>query len=249
VTKHPEAPASPGVWCFLDEFLYSETIMAGALSDLVKNTLLVVGALFPIVNPVGNTPIFLSLTRGLSSRGRTVLARMIALNGLILILTSIFVGTYILAFFGISLPVVQVGGGLVVISTGWALLRQPNDDGAAEKDGPRECNEADYSRQAFYPLTLPLTVGPGSISVAITVGANRPEGSEARWPLIGGMLLGSILIAVSIYLSYRFAERIGRTLGDSAMNVIIRLSSFILVCIGVQILWNGLSSLLRTVVR
>jgi multiple antibiotic resistance protein len=220
--------------------------MPGALSDLVKNTLLVVGALFPIVNPIGNTPIFLTLTRGLSGHGRTLLARMIALNGLTLILTSIFVGTHILAFFGISLPVVQVGGGLVVISTGWALLRQPSDDPADGKSDPKECHEADYARQAFYPLTLPLTVGPGSISVAITVGANRPEGSEWRWPLIGGMLLGSILIALSIYLSYRFAERIERTLGDSAMNVIIRLSSFILVCIGVQILWNGISSLLRS---
>ena len=218
-----------------------------ALSELTRNTLLIVGALFPIVNPIGNTPIFLTLTRGLSSRGRTALARMIALNGLILILVSIFIGTHILAFFGISLPVVQVGGGLVVISTGWGLLRRPNDD---ETSGSTpECKEGDYASQAFYPLTMPLTVGPGSISVAITVGANRPEGSEWRWPLIGGMLLGSALIAVSIYLSYRFAERIGRTLGDSAMNIIIRLSSFILVCIGVQILWNGLSTLLRTLVR
>ena len=221
--------------------------MPFALSDLVKNTLLVVGALFPIVNPVGNTPIFLSLTRGLSGRGRTVLARMIAINGLILILASIFIGTYILAFFGISLPVVQVGGGLVVISTGWALLRQPNEDETGGKDPRRECSETNYSPQAFYPLTLPLTVGPGTISVAITVGANRPEGSG--WPLIAGMLFGSVLIAASIYWSYRFAERIGRTLGESAMNVIIRLSSFILVCIGVQILWNGLGALLRTVVR
>jgi multiple antibiotic resistance protein len=220
--------------------------MPDPLSDLAKHTLLVVGALFPIVNPIGNTPIFLSLTRGLSGHGRMVLARMIALNGLILILTSIFIGTHILAFFGISLPVVQVGGGLVVISTGWALLRQ--DDDPADPKGGRECNETDYSRQAFYPLTLPLTVGPGSISVAIAVGANRPEGSQWRWPLIVGMVLGSVLIAASIYLSYRFAESIGRTLGDSAMNVVIRLSSFILVCIGVQILWNGLSTLLRTVV-
>jgi multiple antibiotic resistance protein len=223
--------------------------MPGALSDLARNTLLVVGALFPIVNPIGDTPIFLMLTRGLSSQGRTVLARMIALNGLILILASIFIGTHILAFFGISLPVVQVGGGLVVISTGWALLRRPNDDAAGEKGAQRECNEANYTSQAFYPLTMPLTVGPGSISVAITVGANRPEGSEWRWPLIGGMLLGSALISVSIYLSYRFAERIGRALGDSAMNIVIRLSSFILVCIGVQILWNGASALLRTVFR
>jgi multiple antibiotic resistance protein len=221
----------------------------GPLGELAKTTLLIVGALFPIVNPIGNTPIFLSLTRGLSGQGRTVLARMIAVNGLILILASIFIGTHILAFFGISLPVVQVGGGLVVISTGWTLLRQPNDDESDEDGSSRECSETDYTRQAFYPLTLPLTVGPGSISVAITVGANRPEGEEWRWPLIGGMLLGSALIAASIYLSYRFAERLGRTLGDSAMNVIIRMSSFILLCIGVQIAWNGLSALLRTVIR
>ena len=222
--------------------------MTAPLSDLAKYTLLIVGALFPIVNPIGNTPIFLSLTRGLTSRGRTVLARMIALNGLILILASIFIGIHILTFFGISLPVVQVGGGLVVISTGWTLLRQPNNDTQGES-AARECKETDYSRQAFYPLTLPLTVGPGSISVAITVGANRPEGSEWRWPLVGGMLLGSALISASIYLSYRFAERIGRTLGDSGMNIVIRLSSFILVCIGVQIMWNGLSALLRTLVH
>jgi multiple antibiotic resistance protein len=221
--------------------------MNGALSDLAKNTLLVVGALFPIVNPIGNTPIFLSLTRGLSERGRTALARMVAVNGLILILTSIFIGTYILAFFGISLPVVQVGGGLIVISTGWTLLRQSND--GDEKDGHRECNESDYTRQAFYPLTLPLTVGPGSISVAIAVGANRAEGSQWRWSLIAGMLIGSALISASIYLSYRFAERLGRALGESAMNVIIRLSSFILVCIGVQILWNGVSALLKTIIH
>src|SRR5579864_6411983 len=136
--------------------------MPGALSDLVKYTFLVVGALFPIVNPIGNTPIFLSLTQGLSSHGRAVLARMIALNGLVLILTSIFIGTHILAFFGISLQVVQVGGGLVVISTGWVLLRQPNDDKTSGGSSRQECQEADYSSQAFYPLTLPLTVGPGS---------------------------------------------------------------------------------------
>jgi len=151
--------------------------MPGPLSDLAKYTLLVVGALFPIVNPIGNTPIFLSLTRGLSGRGRTVLARMIALNGLILILTSIFIGTHILTFFGISLPVVQVGGGLVVISTGWMLLRRPDDEETGEKGARKECSDADYSRQAFYPLTLPLTVGPGSISVAITV---APTGPKAR---------------------------------------------------------------------
>jgi len=217
-----------------------------SFSQLVASTLLVVGALFPIVNPLGSAPIFLMLTRGLSEQGRTKLARAIALNGLALMVVSIFIGTHILGFFGISLPVVQVSGGLVVAATGWTLLRHSDDDDAT-MDAKRPCNEANYMRQAFYPLTLPLTVGPGSISAAITVGANRTEGSEWRWALIVGLLIGAVLIAVSIYLSYRFAERIAEALGDAAMNIFIRLSSFILVCIGVQISWNGLSALLRTV--
>ncbi len=216
-----------------------------ALSELSASTLLVVGALFPIVNPLGNAPIFLMLTRGLSEQGRAKLARTIAIDGLILMVASIFIGTHILGFFGISLPVVQVGGGLVVVSTGWALLRH-TDEEETSPDAKRPCNEANYMRQAFYPLTLPLTVGPGSISVAITVGANRTEGMNWRWPPITGLLLGVLAIAVSIYLSYRFAERIAEVLGEAAMNVVIRLSSFILVCIGVQILWNGLTTLLRT---
>lgn len=220
--------------------------MNSALSELTANMLLVVGALFPIVNPLGNTPIFLTLTRGLSGQGRTKLARTIAVNGLVLMVSSIFIGTHVLGFFGISLPVVQVGGGLVVVSTGWALLRSSDDDDATQ-DAEKPCHETNYMRQAFYPLTLPLTVGPGSIAVAITVGANRTEGSEWRWPLIAGLLIGALVIAASIYVSYRFAERIAEALGDAAMNVVIRLSSFILVCIGVQIAWNGLSALLRSV--
>jgi multiple antibiotic resistance protein len=219
--------------------------MINAFDELARNTLLVVGALFPIVNPLGNTPIFLTLTRGLSGPGRARLARAIAVNGLVLMVVSIFIGTHILAFFGISLPVVQVGGGLVVISTGWGLLRRPDDDDT-NSNTKEPCHEMNYMRQAFYPLTMPLTVGPGSIAVSITLGANRTESTGWHWLPIAGLLIGALAIAISIYLSYRFAESLARTLGDTAMNVVIRLSSFILVCIGVQILWNGLSTLLRT---
>ena len=205
-----------------------------------------VGALFPIVNPLGNTPIFLSLTHGFSSEMRTVLTRKISINGFFLLVGSLLIGTHILAFFGISLPVVQVGGGLVVISTGWALLNQ-RDERSEDKSPRKAVTAGDISEQAFYPLTLPLTVGPGSISVAITVGANRPPGSETSWYLPAAAILGAAAIALTIYLSYRFAEGIARALGQTAMNVLIRLSSFILLCIGVQIAWNGVSALLRSV--
>ncbi len=217
--------------------------MDSAGSEILKAALLFVGALFPIVNPLGNVPIFLSLTRGYSSELRAVLARQIAFNGFMLLIVSILIGAHILAFFGISLPVVQVGGGMVVIATGWSLL-QFKEDPSKANSGEISCEDA--VKQAFYPLTLPLTVGPGSISVAITLGANAPHQTYLPVNLIGSALLGPAMIGVSIYLSYRFAERLAKLIGDTAMSVIIRLSSFILVCIGVQIMWNGVSALLAT---
>ena len=220
--------------------------MRSGLLDLLRTSLLIVGALFPIVNPLGSAPIFLALTRGFSSSTRTMLAGRIALNGFILLTSSILIGTHILAFFGISLPVVQVAGGMVVIATGWALLNQ-KDENAIDGGTEQLVSPAAISMRAFYPLTLPLTVGPGSISVAITVGANRPEGTQSNWPILLAEVIGPALIAVSIYLSYRFAEVIADALGETAMSVILRLSSFILLCIGVQIGWNGISGLLGSV--
>jgi multiple antibiotic resistance protein len=220
--------------------------MATGLADFVETTLLIVGALVPIVNPLGNVPIFLTLTEGFTGGMRTVLARKIALNGFALLVASLLIGTNILAFFGISLPVVQVGGGMVVIATGWRLLNR-KDDVDGEQDATHSVSASDLSRRAFYPLTLPLTVGPGTISVAITLGANRPQGSEPHWSFVTAAVLGAALVAISIYVSYRFAQSLARVLGDTGMSVVIRLSSFILLCIGVQIAWNGASALLRSV--
>src|SRR5277367_6804659 len=99
-----------------------------ALIQLAKATVLVVTALFPIVNPLGSAPIFLSLTRYYSEAQRKILSQRIALNSIILIVVSYFIGTHILAFFGISLPVVQVGGGLILTPTGWAMLKQKDEE-------------------------------------------------------------------------------------------------------------------------
>jgi multiple antibiotic resistance protein len=219
--------------------------MRDDIAEIFRTALLIIAAVFPIVNPVGNAPIFLILTRGATTHDRTVLSWKIAVNGFILLVLSVLIGTNILAFFGISLPVVQVGGGLVVIATGWSLLTRSDDDDDDPKPAQSVHPHPDVSKRAFYPLTLPLTVGPGSISVAITVGASRPQDQPA-WVMLAAVLIGCFAIAVTIYLSYRFAERIERWLGETAMNVLIRLSSFILLCIGVQILWNGVSALLKS---
>ena len=154
--------------------------METGLAEFIRNALLVIGALFPIVNPLGSAPIFLALTTGFTDEAYALLARKIALNGFALLAASILVGTNIMAFFGISLPVVQVGGGMVVIAGGWSLLNR-KDDADAGLDAHKSTSPAEISRRAFYPLTLPLTVGPGSISVAITVGANSPAKSRAHF--------------------------------------------------------------------
>ena len=214
------------------------------MAQVLKSAFLIVTALFPIVNPLGSAPIFLSLTHYYSADERSLLSRRIAVNSVLLIVGSYFVGTHILAFFGISLPVVQVGGGLVLASAGWALLKQKDED-TSKADVHRTVDTEDLSQKAFYPLTLPLTVGPGSISVAITLGANETHAGGLILYSIIGAVIGAVLIAASVYLCYAFADRLARALGETAMNVIMRLSSFLLVCIGVQIIWNGLSSLLK----
>jgi multiple antibiotic resistance protein len=217
------------------------------LLEAAKSTLLILSALFPIVNPLGGSPIFLTVTRDYSPPERRALSRRVAMNSFFLLLASCFIGTYILTFFGISLPVVHVGGGLIVISTGWAMLnRSDDDDDNHDGKARRKVVPRDEFKNAFYPLTLPLTVGPGSISVAITLGANVPHRLGWNFLEMLAVLIGCFIIAVSIYLCYGFSDRLARALGATAMGVIMRLSSFLLVCIGVQILWNGAKALLAT---
>jgi multiple antibiotic resistance protein len=218
------------------------------LLPLLKSTLLILTALFPIVNPLGSAPIFFSLTSYYSNDERKILARGIASNSFILLIASYLVGTHILAFFGISLPVVQVGGGLVLVSTGWTILKQKEESIDSRNDVHRSANLSDLFQKAFYPLTLPLTVGPGSISVAITLGANEPHYDHHIIYSIIGAIIGSFLIAISVYVCYAFANRLASALGTTGMNVIMRLSSFLLVCIGVQIIWNGVSALLKSLI-
>src|SRR6202034_1849944 len=128
-----------------------------SMQEAVTNILLVLVTLFPIVDPLGGSPFFLALTREYSPEARKALSWRIAVNSFFLLVATYFVGTYVLAFFGISLPVVQVGGGLIVIATGWTLLKQRDDEKDEKQDVQKAVRPQDTIRRAFYPLTLPLT--------------------------------------------------------------------------------------------
>jgi multiple antibiotic resistance protein len=212
-----------------------------AVTAVVSAFLLTFAALFPIVNPLEGAPFFLSLTAGLSSAERRVLAGKAAVNGFALLLGSMALGPWLLEVFGIQLPVVRIAGGLVVAALGWKLLTQEQwSDHAA---GVQAGSAAKVG--SFYPLTMPLTVGPGSMSVAITIGSRKPGFTQVSELVehAGGALLGLIAIALSIYLAYRFADNIARLLGQTGLEVLVRLSAFILMCIGIEIIWNGYSTL------
>ncbi len=217
------------------------------MAQVLRTIILIVSTLIPIVNPLGSAPMFLALTSSGTPAERKILSWKVASNSFFLLLGSILIGTHILSFFGISVPIVQVGGGLIVISAGWAMLKR-EDDGE-RKEIERNAGGSLLLRKAFYPLTLPLTVGPGSIATAITLGANSPHsgGNSMALALIAAAA-GALVLAFSVFICYAFADRTAKLLGPTAMSVMMRLSAFLLTCIGLQIVWNGISSLIRTVI-
>jgi multiple antibiotic resistance protein len=210
------------------------------MNAIIRDILLVYAALLPIVNPFGMAPIFGEMTLPYSEEIRRTVAMRVAVNGVAILVGSLFIGSYILQFFGVSLAAVQLGGGLVVTVAAWRILNSQGDMNDRQIDSPPSPER--ILSQAFYPLTLPLTVGPGSIAVAITLGSNLHN--ETHLQLIISALaavIGILAIGVTIFLCYWFSERLQKFLGPTGTSIVIRLSAFIVVCIGIQIMFNGLS--------
>ncbi len=219
-----------------------------ALVDIrtfLEASMLVVASMLPIINPLAGAPVFLLKTGDLDAAQRHFVALRVARNCFALLIASVLIGAYVLDFFGLSVDVVRVAGGLVVCSVGWQLLNQSAITTPVAATAVRTATPEDLSARAFYPLTLPLTVGPGSISVAITLGANQPRGVRQLLLTILAHALGMMIVTVVIYLCFRYADRVLARLGRTGTDIVTRLSAFILLCVGVQIIWNGLSALLR----
>jgi multiple antibiotic resistance protein len=212
------------------------------MSELANTFLFVFAGLFPVVNPLATAPIFLSLTTGCQESQRHSLAMRVALNSFWLLLGSMLFGSLILEFFGITVPVVRVAGGTLITAMGWRLL----NDAGHPKSKEIEADALAPPNDGFYPLTLPLTVGPGAISVALTIGSHHPRGEITTHAMliIASALLGVLAIAITVYGAYRFAAPLVRYLGQTGVDALIRLTAFILVCIGIQIAWGGLSQLM-----
>jgi len=214
------------------------------LSTAFATFVAVFAALFPVVNPLGDGPIFLNMVQGCSKEVRKKLARRVSINCFFLLFGSMLIGPQLLLFFGISLPALKLAGGAVVIAMGWNLL---NQQGSSDHNTNSSSGITDASAisSAFFPLTMPLTVGPGSIATAISLVAAAQDNKDFHWlaelPSVIGALSALVSLSLVIYLVYRESSGIQRILGANGTNVLMRLFAFILLAIGVQIFLGGLN--------
>ena len=213
-------------------------------------------ALLPLINPLGSALIFLGLVGNAPIETYRALARKIAINTVIFFGVIELVGSSLLSFFGISLPIMQVSGGIVIAMIGWGLLNQkesePNPEKTATSATPAvtPAQIRDLSEKAFYPFTFPITAGPGCIVIMLTlsVHATHPTVTETVLAHVG-LFIAAIVLSATIYLCYAYAPKIARTVSPSTVHGILRVIAFILFCIGVQIAWNGLHSLLPSTLK
>jgi len=198
--------------------------------------------LFSIVNPIGASMMFHNITRDRSSAERQRLAQRIAAYSFLVLAGSLWLGSYILTFFGVSLGALRVAGGLVVAVRAWELLMAPDvqrsrkESDAAPAEGKEDV--------AFFPLTMPFTTGPGSISVAIALASQRAANGAGVLPFFLGLTLAAAAISVMVWTFYGAADRVLRFLGEGGARIVSRLAAFLLLCIGVQIVSTGAESLL-----
>jgi multiple antibiotic resistance protein len=212
-----------------------------------ESFLLAFPALFSIVNPIGGALIYNQVTADRTHAERMALAGKIAVYSSMVMLVSLWGGAYVMSFFGISIAALRIAGGLVVAVRAWELLSTPEQNEAMKQEQAAPASTAEDV--AFFPLTMPFTTGPGTISVAIALGSNRPAGDAALVPFFLGVSAAAIAIAILVWVAYRWADSIVALLGQARARVVTRIAAFLLLCIGTQILLGGVQEVLAPLLK
>ena len=214
------------------------------LIDICKSAVIVVLALLPIINPVGNLPILLSIAGGRPATMRRMASR-VAINAWIILMASMLIGTYVLDLFGISLPIVRLAGGMLVVVAGWRMLYMEGADAVrvAVADQAEEFSEFEVAKRSFFPMSFPLTAGPGAIAASIALGTGTASPDSNYFVGVIVAFLGTAVTIGLVYLCYRYATWLLKKLGEIGTMVMMRLMAFILICIGLQMMWTGWAEL------
>ena len=206
--------------------------------------LLALSALFSIVNPIGMAFIFSQVTASRSHQERLQLAGMIAFYSALVMLVALWGGAYVLSFFGISLSALRIAGGLVVGINAWLLLQAP--ERTEERKQQQAAESEGVESVAFFPMTIPFTTGPGTMSVAIALGSNRPFSGPGALSFVLGASAAAIVVALLIWGTYAFADRLTAMLGRSKAQIVTRLAAFLLLCVGTQIALSGIADFVHS---
>jgi multiple antibiotic resistance protein len=208
----------------LDGFL-----VARALNEF----LLGFSTMFALINPPGVALVFYGRTAAVPDKARARIARRVATYSFYVMVGSLVLGSHVLTFFGISIAALRMGGGLVVALAGYSMLNAPDVEGGATM------TEEQLERSAFFPMTMPLTTGPGTIAAAIALGARETGDVGAMLAGTAADLLVALSVSVTIFLCYRHSARIAGLLGQEGTRVVTRLVAFLLFCLGIQIFLTG----------
>ena len=201
------------------------------LQDLPTAAIATFLALFPIVNPIGGIPLFFSLTADLPREERNRTARRTAFYVIAILVTFMLFGRFVLSFFGISLPVLKIAGGLIVANTAWGMVT------ASSRMTTEESSEALTKEDiSLTPVAMPMLSGPGSIGVVMGLAAHA-NGFLAYM----GMMIGIALVGFTVYLFLRMGGPMVKRLGPSAMGAITRIFGFLILAIAVQLVWDGVA--------
>ncbi|WP_290372487.1 MarC family protein [uncultured Parasutterella sp.] len=213
------------------------------LTSFFNTFLYVFTSLVTVVNPLGAAFFFLTMTGRATRQERAELSNRVALYFFVMAMCSLYIGQFILSFFGISIGVLRVAGGLVLFSAGWLTLNSSSS--SAEADGEKaqssmdKKSHSDLMKLAFYPFTLPLTLGPGAIAVTTAIGTSM----TFSVPNVLSTSLAALANALLVWLCFKYADRITTVFGQTGTEAISRIFAFILICIGVQVFWSGFSEL------
>lgn len=188
-------------------------------------------ALLPIVNPFGGIPIFFTMTSSWDARDRNRTAFKTGMWVFLILITFLFFGRFVLLFFGISLPVLKIAGGLIVANTAWGMVTP------TARMTPAETHEAESKEDiALTPLAMPLLSGPGAIGVVMALAADVDN-----WYAYIGMVIGIAAIALTVMLFFWMGGPLVRRLGPSAVGAINRIFGFLILAIAVQLVWEGVA--------
>lgn len=216
---------------------------------VLKSFALAFSALFPVINPIGSALLFLGVVGNAPPDEFRQLARKVAASTVLFLLIIELAGAAILAFFGISLPVVQLAGGLVLAAMGWQLLNEKDRDLPKEQPAPQS-SQGRLEDKIFYPLTFPITAGPACIVITVTLSAHAARHVTTENVLDHvGIALAIVALGLTVLLSYAYAPRLAAKIAPSTARGILRVISFVLLCIGVQIASNGLEAMVKTISR